>query len=64
MKEPIQPHEKFNVIKQIMDALFDSGGYVDKNLVLELLEYNETDLRKLLREIKINGFLDEDTKRD
>lgn len=55
---------KFKVIKEIMDSLYDSGGYVDKELVSSLLKRELDELRKLLREVKISGVFDENKKRD
>jgi len=64
MKKAKKQLMKFKIIKEIMDVLFESGSYVDKRIVTELIEYEKEDLIKLLRDVKINGFLDEDTKGD
>lgn len=55
---------KFEIVKQIMNTVYDNGGFVDKKYVLELLDKSVKDLKQLLREVKISGVIDENKKRD
>jgi hypothetical protein len=64
MKDAKNNLMKFSIVKEIMDTLYESGAYVDKEMVLELLDKDIDYLRKLLREVKISGVLNENKKRD
>lgn len=64
MGQPSKLLMKFDIIKQIMNTVYDNGGFVDKEMVNNLLEKDLDYLKKLLREVKISGFLDENKKRD
>lgn len=55
---------KFEVVKQIMNTVYDNGGFVDKDYVLMLLKKDLKELKQLLREVKISGVIDENKKRD
>lgn len=55
---------KFEIVKQIMNTVYDNGGYVDKEYFLTLLDIDISDLKQLLREVKISVVIDENKKRD